>query len=73
MAMIVLVVSAIAGLYGLGWFVFAFVNPPSALSYVYRSPQMFYFLSDRGARILMGAICVAVSIFASAIVPMFWS
>ena len=70
--MIVLVVSAIAGLYGLGWFVFAFVSPPSMLSYVYRSPQVFYFLSDRGARILMGAICVAISVFASAIVPIFY-
>jgi hypothetical protein len=73
MAMIVWVVSAVAGLYGLGWFVFAFVNPPSMLSFLYRSPSMFYFLSDRGARFMMGAICIAVSVFASFIVPMFWS
>jgi hypothetical protein len=72
MAMVVWIVSAIAGLYGLGWFVFAFVNPPSAFGYLYRSPAMFYFLSERGGRLMMGAICVALSIFASTVVPLFW-
>jgi hypothetical protein len=72
MAMFVWIVSAIAGLYGIGWFIFAFVNPPGLLSYWYRAPTMFYFLSERGGRIAMGGICVAVSVFASTIVPMFW-
>lgn len=71
MAMLVWVVSAITGLYGLGWFVFAFVNPPGLLSRWYTSPTMFYFLSERGARIAMGGVFVAVSVLASTIVPIF--
>lgn len=73
MATLVWAVSAIAGLYGLGWFVFAFIYPPGFLSYMFRSPTMFYFLSERGARIAMGVLCIVVSVFASVVVPLFWS
>ena len=72
MGMLVWVVSAIAGLYGLGHIIFAFVDAPSSIGYLFRTPSMFYFLSERGGRIMMGLICFAVAFFASAIVPMFW-
>jgi len=71
--MAVMIVSAIASLYGLAWLVFAFVDPPSSIGYLFRSPSPFYFLSDRGGRVLMALICFAVAFFASMIVPRFWA
>ncbi len=72
MAMLVWVVSAIAGVYGLGWLIFAFVNPPGLIRHWYQAPSMLFFLSERGGRIAIGVLCVALSVFASTVVPLLW-
>lgn len=67
---IVYVISAIAGLYGLLFILFAFVNPPSALYYMFRAPSSVP-LTERPAKVVTGLVLLAVSFFSSTIVSMF--
>ena len=56
----VYIVSALSMIYGLGWLIFTFVEPPSSLSYVFRAPGAFYFLPERAGRFVMALIFMGV-------------
>jgi hypothetical protein len=66
---IVHVVSAIAGLFGVLFLVFAFVEPPRALGPLFRAPASI--LPEKVGQVVFGLALLAVSVFASAVVPMF--
>jgi hypothetical protein len=69
METVVYVVSVISGIYGLGWLIFTFVEPPGALHYWFRAPSALYFLPERVARFLIGVVCAfVIPTFASMIV-----
>jgi hypothetical protein len=72
MSIVVYLVSAIAGIYGLMWLVFTFVDPPSSLYYYFRSPSWISFLpGERAGRFGMFLVCSLVAFFASYLVSMF--
>lgn len=72
MAAVVYIVSALSGIYGLMWLIFAFVHPPSAISHYFRAPSTLYFLPDRVGRIAMAVIFAGlIPMFATFIVGMF--
>ena len=67
MAMVAHIISAFAGLYGLGWLVFTFREPPSSVERFFRPPGGLYFLPDKGARFVVALACFAVAAFSSVI------
>ena len=61
MSIVVTLISVISGIYGLMWFVFVFMNPPSWAHYYFRPPNVLYFLpGERAARLVMAIICGGV-------------
>jgi hypothetical protein len=72
MSIVVHLVSAIAGIYGLMWLVFTFTDPPSSLFYYFRAPAWLSFLpGERAGRFGMFLVCAAASAGASYLVSMF--
>ncbi len=74
MSIVVTLISVISGIYGLMWFVFVFVQPPSALHYYFQPPTALYFLpgGDRVGRLVMAIIFGGlIPFFARVLVGMF--
>lgn len=70
--MLVYILSAVSGLYGLMWLVFTFIEPPYSLHRYFQAPSALYFLPDRAGRFAMFVLCAGViPFFASFIVGMF--
>lgn len=67
------------GVYGLLSCIFAFVEPPAAISRIFKVPSIFIFLPDhlvmKAGRIFVGLLCIGFAVFlfvklSSAGVPM---
>ncbi len=69
----------ILGVYGLLSLIFAFVEPPAAISRIFTVPSILVFLPDhlvmKVGRVFVGVLCIGVAVFfylklSAAVVPM---
>jgi len=69
MGTIVTVLSAVCGVYGFFWILFIFIDPPSYVSHLFRSPAALYFIPEKMGRFLIGAVLLfVIPLFAQVIV-----
>lgn len=69
---IVYIFSALSGLYGLMWLVFAIIEPSGTFGHYFRVPNALYFVPERLGRLIMALIfLVLLPMTATFIVAMF--